>query len=203
MTLFLRRDTGEKSETMGYGIKLEVWGEYALFKKPESGADFVSYEVMTPPAARGIIEAIYWKPAIRYTIDKIYVLNPIAYADRMIGNRKLTVLKDVHYIIQAHFDLLEHDDRAETAQKHYAILMRNINMGRFHRKPYFGYREFPVSFRPWKTGEEINTAYPKEMKDLGYMLYDMDFTDPAEIRPMIFKAVLKNGVLNLDTVGVF
>ena len=137
---------------------------------------------MTPPAARGIIEAIYWKPAIKYIIDKIYVLNPIEYAEVTIDNRKLTVLKDVRYVIKAHFDLTERAHEKMTEQRYYARLMANINAGQFHHQPYFGYREFPVSFR--------------------YMLYDMDFSDPTEIRPLVFKAVLIKGVLNLDTVSV-
>ena len=187
---------------MSYGIKLEVWGEYALFKKPESGWNHASYAVMTPPAARGIIEAIYWKPAIKYIIDKIYVLNPIEYAEVTIDNRKLTVLKDVRYVIKAHFDLTERAHEKMTEQRYYARLMANINAGQFHHQPYFGYREFPVSFRPWSKTGKIDTAYPTEIKNLGYMLYDMDFSDPTEIRPLVFKAVLIKGVSNLDTVSV-
>lgn len=186
---------------MSYGIKLEVWGDYALFKKPETGLNRASYAVMPPTAARGIIEAIYWKPAIKYIIDKIYVLNPIEYADMTIDNRKFTVLKDVRYVIKAHFDLTEFAYEKMTVRRYQAKLMGTINAGQFHHQPYFGYREFPVSFRLWSDTAEIETAYPTEIKDLGYMLYDMDFSDPAEIRPLIFKAVLIKGVLNLDTVS--
>ena len=64
---------------MGYGIKLKVWGDYACFTRPEMKVERVSYDVMTPSAARGILEAIYWKPAIRWVIDRITVVNPILF----------------------------------------------------------------------------------------------------------------------------
>lgn len=64
---------------MAHGIKLHVWGEYALFTRPEMKAERVSYDVMTPSAARGILEAIYWKPQIRWIIDRIHVLKPVRF----------------------------------------------------------------------------------------------------------------------------
>lgn len=66
---------------MGYGIQLKVWGKYACFTRPEMKVERVSYDVMTPSAARGILEAIYWKPAISWVIDKINVLNEICFDD--------------------------------------------------------------------------------------------------------------------------
>jgi CRISPR-associated protein Cas5d len=70
---------------MGYGIKIRVWGDYACFTRPEMKVERVSYDVITPSAARGIIESIYWKPAIKYVIDKITVLNPIVFGNIMIN----------------------------------------------------------------------------------------------------------------------
>jgi CRISPR-associated protein Cas5d len=64
---------------MAFGIKLKVWGDYALFTRPEMKAERISYDVPTPCAARGIIEAIYWKPQIRWVIDRVHVLNPIRF----------------------------------------------------------------------------------------------------------------------------
>mgnify|MGYP000827159284 FL=1 len=66
---------------MGYGIRVEVWGPYALFSRPEMKAERVSYDVITPSAARGLIEAVYWKPAIRWKIDRIQVCNPIRFTN--------------------------------------------------------------------------------------------------------------------------
>ncbi len=66
---------------MGYGITIRVRGDYALFTRPEMKVERVSYDVITPSAARGIIEAVYWKPAIRWVIDKIHVLNEIEFTN--------------------------------------------------------------------------------------------------------------------------
>ncbi|TMV87695.1 type I-C CRISPR-associated protein Cas5 [Thioclava sp. BHET1] len=64
---------------MAYGIRLHVWGEHALFTRPELKVERQSYDVMTPSAARGILEAIHWKPQIKWVIDRINVLNPIRF----------------------------------------------------------------------------------------------------------------------------
>ncbi|EDY81811.1 CRISPR-associated protein Cas5, Dvulg subtype [Verrucomicrobiia bacterium DG1235] len=64
-----------------FGIKLEVSGDYALFSRPEMKVERVSYDVITPSAARGILEAIYWKPQIRWVIDRIHVINPIRFTN--------------------------------------------------------------------------------------------------------------------------
>lgn len=64
---------------MAYGIRLQVWGQHGLFTRPEMKVERVSYDVMTPSAARGILEAIHWKPAIVWRIDRIHVLNPIRF----------------------------------------------------------------------------------------------------------------------------
>lgn len=66
---------------MGYGVKFRVWGDYACFSRPELKVERVSYDILTPSAAKGIIEAIYWKPAIKWTIDKIHVINPIKFTN--------------------------------------------------------------------------------------------------------------------------
>ena len=75
---------------MGFGVKLKVWGDYACFTRPEMKAERVSYDVITPSAARGILEAIHWKPAIRWVIDKIHVLNEIRFENirrNEVGNK--------------------------------------------------------------------------------------------------------------------
>ncbi len=64
---------------MAYGVTLKVWGDYACFTRPEMKVERVSYDVMTPSAARGALEAVYWKPAIRWVVDRITVLRPIRF----------------------------------------------------------------------------------------------------------------------------
>ena len=217
---------------MSFGIKLEVWGDYALFSRPEMKVERVSYDIITPSAARGLIESIYWKPAIRWVIDRIYVLNPIKWTNvrrnevkskisarnvkavmnggndllcistsKDIQQRASLLLKDVRYIIEAHFELTDKAGENDTCDKHYAIAIRRMKNGQCFNQPCFGCREFPANFKLFE-GDKIQTPYVGE-KDLGYMLYDLDFSDPRNIKPTFFRAVLKNGVLDLTDSEVF
>ncbi len=213
-------------------IRMEVWGEYALFTRPEMKVERVSYDVMTPSAARGLIEAVYWHPGLRWHIDRIYVLNPIRftgirrnevksvvsatnaravmaggrrrlYIDRSadIQQRAATVLKDVHYVIDAHFTLTGKANETDNPGKFQDMIRRRLDRGQCYHTPYFGCREFPAGFRRF-TGGRPETAYPDETKDLGYMLYDMDYSDPKNITPTFFRAKLVNGVLDLRNCEV-
>lgn len=217
---------------MGYGIKLEVWGDYALITRPEMKVERVSYDVITPSVARGIIDAIYWKPAITWYIDKIHVFNPIEFtnirrnevsskisasvvdtvmnggtkplyintnADRQ--QRASMVLKNVRYIIEAHFDLTDKAGEKDTKEKHYNIALRRMRTGQCYHNPCFGCREFPANFRLIE-GELQKSSLIGE-KDLGYMLYDMDFTNPEDIKPMFFRAIMREGIIDLSDCEVF
>jgi CRISPR-associated protein Cas5d len=169
---------------MGYGIKIRVRGKYALFTRPEMKVERVSYDVITPSAARGLIEAIYWKPAIRWVIDKIHVLNEIEFTNvrrnevsekistreaerRMNGatdsffmdatdkrqQRAAMVLKDVDYIIEAHFDLTDEAGPEDTVEKHYNIALRRLRKGQHYHAPYLGTREFPARVELIENGD--------------------------------------------------
>ena len=220
---------------MGFGIRVEVWGDYALFSRPEMKVERVSYDMITPSAARGLIEAIYWHPGLRWHIDRIHVLNPIRFTNirrnevkykilytqarsamngstepiylntsEDIQQRASLVLKDVRYVIEAHFTMTDKIKPEDNVGKFADIIRRRLEKGQFFHQPCFGCREFPARFRPWEDGE---IPIPRELldppeKDLGYMLYDMDYTNQKEIRPMFFRAVLKNGVLDLSECGV-
>lgn len=219
-------------ERMGFGFKLELWGEYALFTRPEFKVERVSYDVITPSAARGIAEAIYWKPAIKYYIDKIHVFNEpeftnirrnevsekILYSDikrlmegkgtgkeyisasNSIQQRASMVLKDVHYLIELHFELTDSASETETEEKHYNMALRRMRKGQFYHMPCFGCREFPANFRLIEN--EIPVSKLNGEKDLGYMLYDMDFSDIENITPMFFRAKMINGVIDLSNVNL-
>ena len=216
---------------MSFGVRLEIWGDYALFCRPEMKVERVSYDVITPSAARGILEAIYFKPELKWLIDKIYVCNPIQftnirrneikakvnarnirtamttdgivspiYASEEIQQRASMVLKNVRYIIDAHFELTGKGGIDDTNEKHYNIALRRIRNGQYFHQPYFGCREFPVSFRLFED-ENVKTAY-SGVQDLGYMLYDMDYTDLENIRPMFYRASMTDGVIDLHDCGV-
>ena len=214
-------------------ILLEVFGEYAAFNRPELKTERMTYDVMTPSAARGILDSIYWHPGMRWHPDKIYVLSPIKHTNirrnevkskisarnvksAMLGKkselyidaqsdiqqRAALVLKDVHYVISAHFDITDKANPSDNPGKFQDIIRRRIEKGQCYNQPYFGCREFPVNFRKWEC-DYIPTTYPNETKDLGLMLYDMEYSDDGEITPTFFNAVLKNGVLDLNDCEVY
>ncbi|MDD3013284.1 MAG: type I-C CRISPR-associated protein Cas5c [Candidatus Gastranaerophilales bacterium] len=217
---------------MGYGIKLKVWGQYALFSRPELKVERVSYDVMTPSAARGILEAIHWKPAIVWIIDKIHVINEIKFENIRrnevkskipIGNvtkamkgdnsvfyldveedrqqRASMVLKDVCYIIDAHFELTEKAGVDDTEEKHYNIATRRMKQGQCFNTPYFGCREFGVNFELIEDEELLPNSYYKEQNiDLGFVLYDIDFQNNKN--PMFFRAKMEKGIIDCGKIEV-
>ena len=210
-------------------IRLEVWGDYALFTRPEMKTERVSYDVMTPSAARGILEAIYWHPGLVYRIDRIYVRSPIQFTNirrnevksvvnaraakaamekgrgelwiatsEDIQQRAAMILKNVRYVIEAHFDMTDKAAEGDNPGKFQDILKRRISKGQFFHQPYFGGREVPVKFSLCDTIPPC----PSELKgeeDLGYMLYDMDYSDTENIRPMFFRAVMKDGMIEVPS----
>lgn len=211
---------------MGIGVKVKIWGEYALFSRPEMKVERCSYDVITPSAARGILEAIYWHPGMKWVIDKIYVQKPVRFTSirrnevksKISSNNVLSVyngadkplyistksdivqrasllLRDVSYVIEAHFEMTEKAVESDNPGKFKDIIMRRLKRGECYHTPYFGCREFPANFCLCED-EKIETAYSGE-KDLGFMLYDMDFSDLDNIQPMFFRALMKDGVINL------
>nr|WP_288724005.1 type I-C CRISPR-associated protein Cas5c [uncultured Sellimonas sp.] len=218
---------------MGVGVKVKVWGDYALFSRAEMKVERCSYDVMTPSAARGILEAIYWHPGMRWVIDKIHVVNPIQFtsvrrnevkskilassvlqayngSDKLlyisskadIVQRASLILRDVEYVIEAHFEMTDRANTSDNPGKFKDIIMRRLKRGECFHMPYFGCREFPAHFSLCED-EEIRTAYDAvEEKDLGFMLYDMDYSDLNHIEPMFFRAVMKRGILDLTDCEV-
>ena len=212
---------------MSIGVRVKVWGNYALFSRPEMKVERCSYDVMTPSAARGILEAIYWHPGMCWKIDRIHVLKPIQFTSirrnevksKVSANNVLSVyngakkelyisskedivqrasllLKDVEYVIDAHFEMTEKANDTDNPGKFKDIIMRRLKRGECYHTPYFGCREFPVHFCLCE--EEVRGAYEVvEEKDLGFMLYDMDYSDPENIQPMFFRAVMRRGILDL------
>lgn len=208
-------------------IRLEVWGDRACFTRPEMKTERVSYDVMTPSAARGLLEAVYWHPGLRWVIDRIYVRAPIRFSNLRRNEVKATVsarsartvmergegelylvtqdniqqratllLTDVRYVIEAHFDMTDKAAPGDNPGKFQDIVKRRLERGQCYHQPYFGCREFPAHFAP---AGDI-PACPEELqgvRDLGYMLYDLDYTDPENLQPLFFRAVLRDGVLEV------
>lgn len=219
---------------MGYGITIRVRGPYALFTRPEMKVERVSYDVITPSAARGIIEAIYWKPAICWVIDKIHVLREIEFTNIrrnevsekastdsalqvMKGGKKSLyiaatearqqrasmVLKDVDYIIEAHFEKIEKKwGERDSEEGHYNIVLRRLREGQHFHTPCLGTREFPASVELIEDKREIPISPLTGVRDFGWMLYDLDFSNPRDIKPSFFNAQMRDGIIDLTGVEV-
>lgn len=218
---------------MGYGIKLHIWGERACFTRPEMKVERVSYDVITPSAARGILEAIHWKPAIRWCVDRIHVLKPIRFesirrnevgskvsarnvlsamkakstqdlytvVDEDRQQRAATVLRDVAYVIEAHFALTNKAGADETEGKHLDQFRRRARKGQFFHQPCMGTREFIAHFAlldetdAWPAS---TLSESEKYRDLGWMLHEIDFA--AGNAPRFFRAELKDGVIDVPTL---
>ena len=210
-------------------IKMEVWGEYACFTRPEMKVERVSYDVPTPSAARGMVESVYYHPGLKWHVDKIYVCKPIrftnilrnevaskisarnvlteangkkrSYIDRNtdIQQRATTMLRDVHYVIEAHFEMTDKANPSDNPGKFQDIVKRRLRSGQAYMQPYLGCRECTAHFRFWEGGD-IPTI--DETRNLGYMLYDMDYSEPENIQPMFFRAQMVHGVIDLTDCEV-
>ncbi len=230
------------------GFCLEVSGPYACFTRPEMKVERVSYDVITPSAARAIFDAILWKPAIVWRVKKIEVLAPIRWVSvrrNEVGKvasprsdcifiedsrqqRAGLFLRDVKYRLFAEFEFIPPDKRGkvfnpvpewlvdkeesaelkkpdvrpdETEAKYAAMFERRAKKGQCFNQPYLGCREFSCAFRLVDPVAEPATPIA-ETRDLGWMLYDLDFTNPADIKPQFFHAQITNGVIDLRNVEV-
>lgn len=208
-------------------ISLEVWGKYACFSRPEMKVERVSYDVMTPSAARGLLEAVFWHPGLVYRIDRIRVCEPIQFTNirrnevkatanargarsvmehggdapyldttQEIQQRAAMVLQHVHYVIEAHFDMTDKAAPSDNPGKFQDIIKRRLRRGQCYHQPYFGCREFPANFKLCEEVPPCPEALAGE-RDLGWMLYDMDYSDVTNIQPRFFRAVLRDGVLEV------
>jgi len=227
---------------------LEVWGDYACFTRPEMKVERVSYDVITPSAARAIFEAVFWKPAIHWRVKKIEVLKPIKWvsvrrnevgavmSDRSDGlyvedNRQQRAglfLSEVKYRLHAELEFIPVNKRPNTRQpvpeyliekeethlleeckqtdktgkdenpgKYNAIFERRVKKGQCFNRPYLGCREFSCMFRFIEDTDKEPAAPINETRNLGFMLYDLDFTDIEDPKPAFFQARMEKGVVNV------
>ena len=180
-------------------LEVKVWGDFACFTRPEHKVERVSYDVMTPSAARGVLEAISWKPEFRWRVREIWVLNPIRhhslvrnevksgmsvrtaqawqrdgggyFAEEDRTQRHSLVLRDVAYVIKADVELREH--ATDPVTKYQEIFQRRVAKGQAYAQPYLGNREFSAFFAP---PDERDTPIGLT-DDLGRMLFDIEFDE--------------------------
>jgi CRISPR-associated protein Cas5d len=219
---------------------IEVWSDYACFTRPEMKVERVSYDVITPSAARAVFEAIFWKPAIQWEVKRIEVLNPIRWISvrrNEVGKlmspqskqifieeerqqRAGLFLRDVAYRLYAEMvfinpknrklnetpDVLKDQEEenilksTENPGKYNAIFERRAKKGQCFNQPYLGCREFSCNFKLVENPEKEERRPIEENRDLGFMLYDMDFAEEKDPKPMFFRAQLNHGVIVVPAI---
>jgi CRISPR-associated protein Cas5d len=194
----------------------------ACFTRPELKVERVSYPVMTPSAARGLLEAVLWKPAIRWHIERIHVLAEIRFtafrrnevstrasapsaalvrngglvspyfADDDRAQRNTVALRNVDYLVEAHLTLTERAGPADNLTKFVDMFERRVAKGQHFHQPYFGCRELAADVLP------ADGAPPPidDSRDLGLVLWDIEY-DSGRNRPRFFAARLDHGVLDV------
>ena len=217
---------------------LEVWGPMACFTRPELKVERVSYDVITPSAARAVFEAIFWKPAIHWQVTKIEVLNPIKWTTirrNEVGavasknpifiedkrqQKNSLLLQDVRYRIWAKLEFIPQWKRKDTRNaqidaeeadllrkdenpgKYSAMFERRASKGQCFNQPYLGTREFSASFRLVNPEQEELVSPIDESRDLGIMLYDMDFQgNPDKPEAMFFRVQMESGVIIVPPIN--
>jgi CRISPR-associated protein Cas5d len=214
---------------------LEIAGDYACFTRPELKVERVSYDVITPSAARGVFTAVFWKPAIRWRVRRLEVLNPIRFTSvrrNEVGAVAVTasrgifvederqqraglVLRDVAYRIHAALEFIPPAsrtrglrpvpeavapgwDKNENPGKYYGMFERRARKGQCFNQPYLGCREFSASFRFVEHAEQECRPID-ETRDLGFMLYDLDFADETDPKPAFFRARMQHGAIDVPS----
>lgn len=201
-------------------VTVQVWGDAALFSRPELKVERVSYPVMTPTAAIGVLESIYWKPEIRYRVAAIEVLKPIRQfrirrnettdvaplSEAIRGRRRVDTvahrdqrnamcLRDVAYRIHAHIDTLPHATKPEAAYRDQ--FRRRVTRGACFQRPYLGTREFAAEF-----GDPDDAPPIRRTEDLGIMLHSIHRDSDEQVTMSWFTAVLQDGVLRVPERGI-
>jgi CRISPR-associated protein Cas5d len=209
-------------------VALRVWGDFACFTRPEMKVERVSYDVITPSAARGMLEAIYWKPEILWVVDRIRVLKPIRFTNVRrnelggVGPSELTLKR---YLDGTKTEMLAQvieDDRQQRAstilqdveyvieghyevrggneapQKHYEMFRRRASKGQCFQRPYLGCREFVADFEWHEDGVNSPPESLKGSKDFGFMLHDIDFD--ADMTPRFFRCTMIDGVIDVPSM---
>lgn len=199
-------------------FKLKVWGRNACFTRPEMKAERVSYDVMTPSAARGVLEAISWKPAILWHVTQIDVLNPIKwesvrrnevgktmspaspglYIEDERQQRAGLFLRDVAYTIYAYFEMTDKAGPDDNVKKFEDIFERRAENGQCFHRPYLGCREFGADFELILNGSAPEAI--RESRDLGWMFLDYDYSG-KEPMPRFFHATLDEGKMVVTPPG--
>ncbi|HUO08990.1 MAG TPA: type I-C CRISPR-associated protein Cas5c [Phycisphaerae bacterium] len=210
---------------MSYGIKLHVWGDYALFTRPEMKVERVSYDFLTPSAARAIVSAIYWKPEIRWIIDEIHVLKPIRFISlrrNEVGSKiRAGAVSSAMKKGAGNLGLFIEEERQQRAAmilrdvayviaahfeivggeaneaKHLDQFNRRAREGKCFMRPYLGCREFAADFALAQDPASLPKPHESFLaeKDYGWMLHDIDYAH--DNHPRFFRAIMRDGIVKV------
>ena len=201
-------------------FQVRARGSLACFTRPEMKAERVSYEVMTPSAARGLLEAILWKPAVRWAVHSIAVLSPIRwqsfrrnevsdraspkipdfFAEERRAQRNTVALRDVDYVIDASFSLTDKAGPGDNLIKFEEMFERRLRKGQTFQQPYLGCRELAAAVEP--APESFQAIDEGVDRPLGLMLYDFAYNPEGPgARPLFFEARLNHGVLEVPPLA--
>lgn len=226
------RRTSSSEEDMGRRtdpFAVRISGTFALFTRPEMKVERVSYDVITPSAASGILEAVLWKPGMRWIVSRILVLAPIRhlacrrnevaskiptdfvtwarqntarefFADDDRQQRNAVLLRDVDYIVDATIGLSALAGSDDSVRKFEEMFRRRLEKGQHYHQPYLGCREFPATVR-LATGAERPHADLMGETDLGLMLHDIVYEQGVPKQPRFFHARMVDGAIDVPLLG--
>jgi len=198
-------------------VRVKVTGDYACFTRPDLKVERMTYPCMTPSAARGVLDAILWKPEFQWYVRRILVLNPVRFmsikrneinskqgrnpiiVEDKRAQRNSVLLRDVAYIIEASIFIKDatrqmYDKYVGVMEKREGMFPRRVRKGQCWRRPYLGTREFSAEFMP----PEENDQPIKETIPIGSMLFDIFYDEQGKPQPLFFEAAIHNGVLNCE-----
>lgn len=216
--------------TRSQPFHIRVAGPLALFTRPEMKVERVSYDVMTPSAARGVLEAVLWKPGMRWVIERITVLNPIRYvaikrnevaskvpsdviqwarlnrvdryffADDDRQQRNALLLRDVDYVVDAVIELTDRKGSDDSIPKFVEMFRRRAEKGQHFHQPYLGCREFAATVS-LATGAERPHEDLLGESDLGWMLHDIEYENGRPKQPRFFQARIHDGIVQIPRLS--
>lgn len=208
-------------------VHVRISGPFALFTRPEMKVERVSYDLITPSAARGVLEAVLWKPAMRWVVQRITVLKPIRFlavkrnevstkipsdfvtwarrnsagreffADDDRQQRNAVILRDVEYVVDTVIELTGRAGAEETVTKFVEMFRRRVEKGQHYHQPYLGCREFPATVELADGTETPDQELLGEQTDLGWMLHDIEYENGNPKKPRFFHAFMDAGTVQI------
>lgn len=198
-------------------VRVKVTGDYACFTRPDLKVERMTYPCMTPSAARGVLDAILWKPEFQWYVRRIIVLNPVRFmsikrneinskqgrnpivVEDKRAQRNSVLLRDVAYIIEASIFMKDatrqmYDKYVGMTEKREGMFPRRVRKGQCWRRPYLGTREFSAEFMP----PDVNDQPIKETIPIGSMLFDIFYDEQGKPQPLFFEAAIHDGVLDCE-----